>query len=83
VLLRYKGSVHGHGQDYSDKPPSSTDKRVATHPALRVGTQTKDGESLPSGPLVRQAFPGGAVHFDNQQSVCITDNRDVSVAAQG
>jgi hypothetical protein len=69
--------MHGPRQDYSSEPPSSTDKRVATHPALRVGTQTRDGESLPSGLLVRQAFPGGTVHFDNQQSVCITDNRDI------
>jgi hypothetical protein len=52
------------GQDYSDKPPSSTDKPVSGHPALRVGTK-RDGESLPSGLLVRQTFLGGAAHFDN------------------
>jgi hypothetical protein len=84
ALLRYKGSVRLRGQDYSDKPPSSTDKPVSGHPALRVGTQPRDGESLPSGLLVRQTFPGGAVHFDNlKRSVYVTDNRSVAAAAQG
>ena len=83
TLLRYKGSVRLHGQDYSEKPPSSTDKPLSWHPALRVGTQVRDGESLPSGLLVRQAFPGGAVHFDNlKRSVYVTDNRSVVAAAQ-
>lgn len=65
ALLPYEGSVRLRGQDYSDKPPSSTDKPVSGHPALPVGTQLRDGESLPSDLLVRQAFPGGAAHFDN------------------
>lgn len=65
ALLPYKGSVRLRSQDYSDKPPSSTDEPVSGHPALRIGTQLRDGESLPSGLLVRQAFPGGAAHFDN------------------
>ena len=66
-------------------PTSLRRARTSVSPRIRLygSAPLRDGESLPSGLLVRQAFPGGAVHFDNQQSVCITDNRDVSVAAQG
>ena len=38
-----KAACVGMDQDYSDKPPSSTDKPVSGHPALRVGTQARDG----------------------------------------
>lgn len=80
MLLRYKGSMHLLDQDYSDKPPSSTDKPVSGHPALRVGTKG-DGESPPSGLLVRQTFLGRAGHFDNvNEAFNVTDNRGVTAA---
>jgi hypothetical protein len=69
VLLRYKGSLHRHGQDYSDKPPSNV-ANTSPRTTLYGSAPKREMVSLyPFGLLVRQAFPGGAVHFDNQQSV--------------
>lgn len=65
MRLRYKSSLKRR-QDYSGKPPSSTDKPLSRHPALPVSTHVREMVSLqPFGFLVREAFPGGAAHFDS------------------
>lgn len=55
----YKGTTY-HLQDYSAKPPSSTDKRLSSHPALQLRTINGWLIPFPLDKLVRLGLPGGS-----------------------